>query len=70
MAGDNYWQAAGQTCDTFLFEGKKQTVEVTIYPLKVIEENNQTKAVWGCSRWQSCGDKTCQYSMASKGPKK
>lgn len=70
MAGDNYWQAAGQTCDTFLCDGIKQTVEVTICPLKVIEDGNQTKAVWGCSRWKSCNCLTCSFSSASKGPKK
>lgn len=73
MAGDNYWQAQGQTCDTFVDltdNNKKKTVTVTICPLKVIDENNQTKCVWGCTRWQNCGDKTCAFSFATKGPKK
>ncbi len=66
---DVYFQAAIGPCDQFLCEGKKQTIQVVIAPLKVIEEENAVKANYGCNMWKSCEQRHCQYSQVSKGPK-
>ena len=67
---DVYFVATQGECMSFIHQGKKERISNAITPLKVIEEGSQLKILWGCSRWLSCEDRTCQYSQVAKGPKK
>jgi hypothetical protein len=62
---DIYFQVAIGPCDQLIMDGKKQTANVVISPLKVDvnEEKNAIKASYGCNLWKSCGNKSCQYSL-------
>jgi hypothetical protein len=59
-------------CEEFTKSGKKETVSVTIIPLRIVqdEKDEVVKISTGCSMWKGCENGNCSFSSKSYGPRK